>query len=583
MKGIHLTTICLFIAIVCNGQTENWDSMYASLPVARDSNRIIALKKITKIAQNSDLNRARKYIDEIVSITEDIGESEMIAESKNLLGINFYYVGEIDSAILMFEDAYEQYQAIGNKDRLAALLNNLGSMSSQKGDYQSAIEYHLRSLRLKEVAQDSAGIAASYYNLGISWVNLEQYEEAQQNFEKSKIINEAIGDRYSVGECIEALAVIEDDYERYDEGILLHQQALQIAKEFDDINQASIILSNLGDSYSTIEKCDSALIYLEEALTYATEVGNYNSLSYIERTMGECYGKLGNHKKSIQILNSVIERSKEEGLAEKLSDDYNYLYSEYKRAGNYREALFALEDHMNLRDSTRGVQTERMVRDLNTKYETEKKDAEIKLLNKQTELDATRKKALWGGMGLLGLLAGGIIYGQMQRRKRIEERAENEKEIEIQKRKSAEQELEYKKKELTAKALQLARKNEFLSGLESEIDTLKSSVDTSVSKTSSRISRMIRMDANDDQDWEQFGKEFSSVHQDFLDRLYAQYGKFSKNELRLIALMKMNISSKDIANTLRISDDGIKKARYRLRKKLDLASDIDIQDYLLSY
>lgn len=73
------------------------------------------------------------------------------------------------------------------------------------------------------------------------------------------------------------------------------------------------------------------------------------------------------------------------------------------------------------------------------------------------------------------------------------------------------------------------------------------------------------------------------MHQDFLDRLKDRYGSFSKGEMRLIALLKMNLSSKDIANTLRISDNGIKKARYRLRKKLQLDSDVALEGYLVSF
>ena len=68
-----------------------------------------------------------------------------------------------------------------------------------------------------------------------------------------------------------------------------------------------------------------------------------------------------------------------------------------------------------------------------------------------------------------------------------------------------------------------------------------------------------------------------------MDKLKAQYGDFSNTEWRLISLMKMNLSSKDIANILRISTNGVKKARYRLRKKMDLASEMDLQDYLISY
>ena len=151
------------------------------------------------------------------------------------------------------------------------------------------------------------------------------------------------------------------------------------------------------------------------------------------------------------------------------------------------------------------------------------------------------------------------------------------------KRESVEKELEYKKKELTAKALQLASKNDFLQSLEQEIGTLQSSIDGAVGKTTQRISRMINNDQLDDTEWDQFGKEFSSIHQAFMDELKAQYGDFSNTEWRLISLMKMNLSSKDIANILRISPDGVKKARYRLRKKMDLASEVDIQDYLISY
>jgi len=73
------------------------------------------------------------------------------------------------------------------------------------------------------------------------------------------------------------------------------------------------------------------------------------------------------------------------------------------------------------------------------------------------------------------------------------------------------------------------------------------------------------------------------ICQDFLDRLREEFGSFTKSEMRLIALLKMNLSSKDIANTLRISAEGVKKARYRLRKKMGLSREQDIQDYLLGY
>jgi DNA-binding CsgD family transcriptional regulator len=128
--------------------------------------------------------------------------------------------------------------------------------------------------------------------------------------------------------------------------------------------------------------------------------------------------------------------------------------------------------------------------------------------------------------------------------------------------------------------LQLARKNEFLNNLETEIDNLKNNVDKSVNKTTNRISRMIKRDIDSDVQWEQFSQEFSSVHQGILSALTEKLGNFSKREIRLISLLKMNMTSKEVADILGISDEGIKKALYRLRQKLNL-EDTDLQSFLL--
>ena len=200
-----------------------------------------------------------------------------------------------------------------------------------------------------------------------------------------------------------------------------------------------------------------------------------------------------------------------------------------------------------------------------------------------SEQRASQNKIM--ALGLISLLVGGVcvIYSISNKRKEDKSKLEKRNLEEKEKRKIAEKELLKKQKELTSKVLQLASKNEFLYNLEKEIGSLKSSIDSNVSGASEKISRMIYSDQIDNEEWEQFSKEFSNIHQDFMERLRSQYGDFTNYEWRLISLLKMNLSSKDIANILRISPNGVKKARYRLRKKIDLASELDLQDFLISY
>ena len=258
----------------------------------------------------------------------------------------------------------------------------------------------------------------------------------------------------------------------------------------------------------------------------------------------------------------------------------NKLLSKINETINPALSIPYLKESQLIRDSIFRLEKAKQIDEIQNQYETAKKEAEIITLTKEAELSAQKRKALIGGLLLVSILRLSIIFGIQQRRKRDKVILEQDKELEIAKRESAERKLEHKQKELTPKVLQLASKNEFLLKLEEQVLELKSSVDDSVNKSSSKIARMINYDSTDDQEWEQFSKEFSSIHNSFLDWLKEQFGE---SEIRLISLMKMNLSSKEIANTLRISDDGVKKARYRLRKKMDLASDIDIQDFILNY
>jgi len=531
------------------GQMDSMDKYnHIALDLSREENDWPAIGDNLKSIGQSESDRgnqskALSFFYESLKYKELTKDTIDIVDLHLRIGAVYDDLDILDTAMIKYNVALELSETIDNKDLNGQSLNNIAILHKKLGDFEKSLETLQEAKLLFESLDNTYGLLVNANMLGVTYKSMERYEEALVEYERLKELSTALN--FKRGHMAYGIntGTIYNLLHRYSEAEQSYRLAIEIADEFNIPLSLSDAKSGLSKSLLGQGKTNNAEVEVREALKIAEE----------------------------------IESLDKQLIAHKVAKDI------FQKKKDLDKTVFHLEAIQILNDSVFQIEKAKQVDELQTKYETSKKDAEILILNKNAELDKTRKKALWGGMGLLGLLAGGIIYGQMQRRKRIEENAKNEKQLEIEKRKSAEQELEYKKKELTSKALQLARKNEFLSGLESEIDTLKSSVDASVSKTSSRISRMIQMDANDDQDWEQFGKEFSSVHQDFLDRLNAQFGKFSKNELRLIALMKMNISSKDIANTLRISDDGIKKARYRLRKKLDLGSDIDIQNYLIGY
>lgn len=140
-------------------------------------------------------------------------------------------------------------------------------------------------------------------------------------------------------------------------------------------------------------------------------------------------------------------------------------------------------------------------------------------------------------------------------------------------------ELEFKKKELTSHALHLAQKNKVLEELKQKVRDLQHV--NHKPGNYKQLLQMINFNLHSDDNWDTFRKYFEEVHKDFNSTVKKKYPAITANELRLMALMKLNLSSKEIANLFNITQEGIKKARYRLRKKMNISSEESLDDLII--
>jgi AraC family chitin signaling transcriptional activator len=95
--------------------------------------------------------------------------------------------------------------------------------------------------------------------------------------------------------------------------------------------------------------------------------------------------------------------------------------------------------------------------------------------------------------------------------------------------------------------------------------------------------RSIDRDLNNMEKWKVFDENFDEVHEDFMNRFKEKHANITAKDMRLCALLRMNLSSKEIAPLLRISIRSVEISRYRLRKKIDLPHDINLTDYIVHF
>ncbi|WGD34246.1 triple tyrosine motif-containing protein [Olleya sp. YS] len=138
------------------------------------------------------------------------------------------------------------------------------------------------------------------------------------------------------------------------------------------------------------------------------------------------------------------------------------------------------------------------------------------------------------------------------------------------------QEIESKNRELAISTMSLIKKNEFLNTIKSELnDKVK---DTNLKS----VIKIIDKNINNKDDWNLFEEAFNNADKDFLKKVKSKHPSLTSNDLRLCAYLRLNLSSKEIAPLLNISPRSVEVKRYRLRKKMELAHDVNLTDYILS-
>ncbi len=146
-----------------------------------------------------------------------------------------------------------------------------------------------------------------------------------------------------------------------------------------------------------------------------------------------------------------------------------------------------------------------------------------------------------------------------------------------------ESEINYKNSELASSAMHLVKKGELVSKMKTELGHVIKGI--SNPQAEAELKKMIRSitdDDNMDREWENFTLHFDKVHSDFVSGLKEKHPGISNNEVKLCAYLRMNLSTKEIAQLMSISVRGVEVSRYRLRKKLELTTETNLFDYLIN-
>ena len=380
----------------------------------------------------------------LIQIQEDL-PTEKRAVIYSELGWQYASVN-LDSAIYYGQLAVEAAKKTDDKKLLAQAYSDLGSGYIQKGEIEPALENYKTTLSIREEIADSAGIAKVYNNLGFIYQRIYESDSALMYFLLGLPYFEKTGDLVNAASVKNNLAVIYRSLMNYDKAIQLFEEVAEYRAEVQDFKGLSGTYSNLGSIYKSLKKYDEARAYFELAVNSAEESQDlyvqataYRNYTLFLNEVGETDQAIEAAEKGLLISKEVNAQYEiaalefnlgiayqEKGLFERAKPFYLRAEKSFIEQGSAEDAipiylelipLYAAigkqdssKHYSNMYQETLRTRMEKESRELTaeleTKYQTEKKDLEIA----QQELAIRSKNLQLYGSLILAIILGVVGY-----------------------------------------------------------------------------------------------------------------------------------------------------------------------------
>ncbi|OJJ23323.1 hypothetical protein BKI52_02900 [marine bacterium AO1-C] len=551
----YTTSIIFFLFAGCFNyllaQNKDIDSLKLVLNERKgksDTKQVDLLNQIAKLFERIDAKQTRDYCEQALTIARKIDYKAGISRSNHVIGNSYYFTGDYKDAIKYYLASVKIADAINDKRGVTRTYKNLGVCFYRTKDFDKALEYYNNALKFATELKETSLISGIYNNIGVVLSEQKKFAKARETYFK----------------------------------------ALEGYKEIGIKRRESIALSNIGDTYESEKSYEKALEYYQQSLKIDRELKkDPYGMAITLRSIGSVHIKMRNFDKVEKVLLEALKIAKDLGSKDTEQEVYD-TYSEFYEAKNDHEnALKYYKKHVALKDSIFDTDKSGQIAEMQTKYETAKKDKELALQqksiaekDKEISDNRVRQRTILIGMLLLVSAAFFIVSRQRLRNRKNKEIFETNEKLIQEQLKNAEQDLKFKNKELTTYALHIIQKNNILTELKDSIQEAVGEMSREESKRLNKLIHLINYSFNLDRDWKDFKIAFEQVHEGFFEKLQKHYPTISPSEIRLCALLRLNFASKEIAAIMGISPDSVKVARYRLRKKLELSRNDSLVDFI---
>ena len=433
MKNVYLLVCfsCLMIGTVGAQVPQSLDSVtvYLKNHATQDTNYVRALNVMGRelhSTANPDYVRA----DSVLRVAEQLAIKLQyglgLAKAYTNRASIYYLTDRPQQALDYFQKALttaENYKL--NPRFICGAISNVAAALSKLGQYDKVVTMELRSLRLQEQHNVQPRIATTYGGIGNAFRALNKPTEALPYYQQALAIMLSTKNTSGLAIIENNIGICYDNLKQYDKSIPYYKRALKHAEAVKfELLQADILV-NIGLALKLSKRPKEGIPFVERSLAIGRRQGNKGSMATAYFNLGQIYEELKQYTPAETYLKKALQLAKERDNKEQIDNYTQGLADLYGGMKNFQQAyVFQLEKNQHI-DSMTSVRTSAEVQRLVAHYKTEQKEAQIKLLRQQAQIqdeELTNKRLQTNGLligGLLLLLLGAAVSAWLLNRARI--------------------------------------------------------------------------------------------------------------------------------------------------------------------
>lgn len=574
---------------IAQNKTEQFEQKVEQLP--DDTAKVNALLKLGENYCSIENDKALLYLQEAFTIATLLNYTEGIGKSLLWQGRVYYYKDDYPLSNKYLDKAKNILETTDETDALAFVYFAKAVNCRIRGDYIHALELYKTSIQLYEETGNIEMLSSSYAGIGVVLLDRKEPKKALEYFTETLQIKQSVDDQKGMSNALSCIGVSYEELGILDSSLLYHNRALAIRTKLtldrsiaNSEYQIAGVLIKMGE-YEKAEK--SLRIAIKTYVSLEEKTGIIIS----KLRLADAQNKQGKED-AVQYALEALEMARKIDNPNLISHAFEKLSEIYAFNNNYEQSYQNLVKHQHLQDSLFDTEKERILTEFETKFQSEKKDNEIYLLKSKTEdqrkFNILLIVLLIVFVGLFVLLfflfrLKSTAFNRQQKLLEQEKIIHNQQSKITDKEKQILQEqLESKNRELASKALEMLRYNEAISSIIEKLDNLNNNFGDHP-QVANPIKEIINELENHTKQniWNEFEKIFKNIHSGFYDKLLAICPELTATEIKTAALLRLNLTTKEIAAIAFKSEGGIKTTRYRLRKKLGLTNDDKLTPFLM--